>query len=166
MPTDPIRDQLLSALDGGHAYMTFEDAVANFPPAEFNTKPANVTYSFWHVLDHMCRVNRDILDYIREDTYRSRTWPDDYWAGSDAQADEATWNETLRQFRSDLEALRELVADPATDLSAPVRNAGARVDHTLAREALLVIEHNAYHIGEFAVLRQVTGAWPTDRDAS
>ena len=166
MSNDPIRDQLLAALDGGHAYMTFEDAVAGFPAARFNTKPANVTYSFWHILDHMRRVNREILDYIRDDDYRAGTWPDDYWPGPDAQADEATWSETLRQFRSDLQALRELVADPATDLHAPVRNAGTRADHTLAREALLVIEHNAYHIGEFAVLRQVAGTWPAGRDAT
>ncbi len=164
MPNDPIKTQLLDALDGRHAYMTFEEAIAGFPPAQFNAKPGNMTYSFWHILDHMRRVNRNILNYIREDTYRSGTWPDDYWPGPDAQADEATWNETLRQFRSDLEALRDLVADPATDLNAPVRNAGERVDHTLAREALLVIQHNAYHIGEFAVLRQVAGAWPAGRD--
>ncbi len=166
MPTDPIRGQLLAALEGSHAYMTFEDAVAGFPPGQFNAKPANVTYSFWHIFDHMRRVNRDILDYIREDTYRAGTWPDDYWAEPDAQADEAAWNESLRLIRSDMASLRELVADPATDLNAPVRNAGGHADHTLVREALLVIEHNAYHIGEFAVLRQVAGAWPADRDES
>ena len=32
--------------------------------------------------------------------------------------------------------------------------------HTLLRELTLVGNHNSYHLGEFAVLRQVMGGWP------
>ncbi len=30
-------------------------------------------------------------------------------------------------------------------------------------EVLLVADHNSYHIGEFAILRQVMGTWPGNR---
>lgn len=159
---DPARDQLLAVIDGGQAYMSFEEAVGEFPSSQYNTKPVNVAYSFWHILEHMRRVNRDILDYIREPDYRSGTWPNDYWPRPDETADDAAWNQTLRQIREDMATLRTFVADPTNDLHVPVPNAGDQPTHTLLREVLLVVEHNAYHTGEFAVLRQVAGTWPAD----
>lgn len=162
---DATRARVLDALDGGIAFMPFDAAIRAFPAAQRNTRPPNVAYSFWHILEHLRRTTRDILDYVRDPDYQQITWPDDYWPATDADADEADWNKTLRRYREDMAALRAIVADPANDLDAPVLNAGARSDHTLLREALLVSEHNAYHIGEFAVLRQVCGAWPTDHEA-
>lgn len=164
--SDAVRDQILAVIDGGNAHMTLDEAVGDFPAAHFNTKPANVPYSFWHILEHIRRVNRDILDYIRDPEYRAGTWPDDYWPGPDETADDAAWDATLRGIREDLASLRALVAAPANDLHTSVRNAGGQTTHTLLREALLVVEHNAYHIGEFAVLRQVVDAWPADRDGT
>ncbi len=159
---DPTRARVLDALDGGIAFMPFEVAVRDLPPTHYNTRPTNVAYSFWHILEHMRRTTRDILDYVRDPHYREITWPDDYWPSRDEEADDEAWNRTLRQIREDMSALRAIVADPANDLNAPVLNAGGRTDHTLLREALLVAEHNAYHTGEFAVLRQVAGTWPPD----
>jgi hypothetical protein len=162
--TDATRARVLEALDGGIAFMPFDSAVADFPAGHRNMRPPNVPYSFWHILEHMRRTARDILDYVRDPDYREIRWPDDYWPARDADADEAAWMGTLRGFREDMAALRALVADEGNDLNAPVRNAGGRRDHTLLREALLVAEHNAYHTGEFAVLRQVCGAWPPDHE--
>jgi hypothetical protein len=162
--TDATRARVLDVLDGGIAFMPFEAAIRDFPPAHYNTRPSNVAYSFWHILEHIRRTARDILDYVRDPDYRGITWPDDYWPAPEEEADAAAWNETLRQIREDMAALRAIVADPANDLDVPVLNAGSRTDHTLLREALLVAQHNAYHIGEFAVLRQVTGTWPPDHE--
>jgi hypothetical protein len=36
--------------------------------------------------------------------------------------------------------------------------------HTILREVRLVADHNAYHIGELAILRQVMGTWPPGRE--
>lgn len=160
--TDATRTRVLEVLDGGIAFMPFEAAIRGFPAANYNTRPPNVPYSFWHILEHIRRTARDILDYVRDPEYRGIHWPDDYWPAPDEEAEEAAWNETVRQIREDLAALRAIVADPSSDLDAPVLNAGSRSGHTLLREALLVAEHNAYHIGEFAILRQVTDTWPPD----
>jgi hypothetical protein len=152
-----LRKQLLDLLRGGGAHMGFDQAVADFPVAHINTRPPNVAYTFWHLLEHIRLAQWDILDYIRNPAYVWPTWPDDYWPAPDAQADPAAWEQTLHQFRDDLKALEAIVENPDTDLTTPLAHAP---QHTTLREILLVADHNAYHLGEFAILRQVMGLWP------
>lgn len=155
-----VRADVLELLRGGSAHMTFDEAVADFPMEHINTRPPNVPYSPWHLLEHVRLTQRDILDFIQAADYEEGEWPDDYWPPSDAEADEGAWQGTLESFRADLAALQEIAADPQTDLSATVPNG----DHqTYLRELLLVADHNAYHIGEFAILRQVMQTWPSNR---
>ncbi len=56
--------------------------------------------------------------------------------------------------------LRALVADPAADLLATIPGTPG---HTMLREVRLLADHDAFHLGEFAILRQVMGTWPPDR---
>ncbi len=159
--TDPaIRAAALGALDGGQASMTFADAIALFPPAHYNTKPANLPYSFWHLLEHIRITARDILDYMQDPDYREFAWPDDAWPARNAVTDEAGWNATIEAIHRDLADLRALANDPARDLGGLALNADGDEQHTILREILLVSDHNAYHTGEFAILRQVMGLWP------
>jgi hypothetical protein len=152
-----LREQLLGALRGGHAHMTFDQAVADFPMAHVNTKPTNVPYSFWFLLDHIRIAQWDILDYMRNPNYVWMKWPDDYWPRAGTQADAVAWNKTISDFRADAQALEAIVNDPALDLTAPIPHAPL---HTYLREILLVADHNAHHLGEFAGFRQVMGLWP------
>ena len=157
METDTaLREQLLHLLRGGNAHMTFDEAVANFPMDAINWRPPNVPYTPWHLLEHLRRAQWDILDFIRNPNYREMQWPDDYWPAPDAQADTAAWEQTIATFHADLNAIEDLVNDPQTDLSATVPHGDGQ---TILREILLVADHNAYHIGEFAILRQVMGTW-------
>ncbi len=117
------RQQLIAALNGGQAYMRFDDAVAQFPLEHINTNPPNVTYSFWHLLEHLRIAQKDILDYIVGTDYVPLRWPVGYWPGPNASTDAAGWNATLDQFRADLAALKAIVNDPATDLTAPLPHA-------------------------------------------
>jgi hypothetical protein len=59
-------------------------------------------------------------------------------------------------FRADLKAIIDLVADPETDLFAPIPHGQGR---TVLREALSVADHNAYHPGQLATVRRLLGAW-------
>ncbi len=152
-----LRQQLLDLLRGGQAHMSLDHAVADFPEMYFNARPPNVTYTFWHLIEHLRFAQWDILDYMRNPDYQWPSWPADYWPAPDAQADETQWNETLSRFRDDLRALEVMVENPAIDLGAPLPYAP---QHTYLRELLLVADHNAYHVGEFAILRQVMGLWP------
>ena len=158
---DPVRERVLWLLDGGHAHMGFNDAVADFPEAEMNERPPNAPYTPWHLLEHIRIAQWDILEFVRDPDHASPDWPDGYWPPRDAEATPGDWAATLEGFRTDLAALREIVADPAVDLSADLPHAPG---YTLLREALLVADHNAYHIGELAILRQVMDAWPEGRE--
>jgi hypothetical protein len=157
---DALRQQLAELLDGVGAHMPFDEAVADFPDEAINRRPPNVDYTPWHLLEHVRLTQADILDYITNEAYVEPSWPVDYWPHRDAIATPAEFDATIEGFRSDLAALRALVVDPARDLFAVIPGTPG---HTLLREVRIDADHNAYHIGEFAVLRQVMGTWPADR---
>jgi hypothetical protein len=152
-----LRQHLLWLLDGGNAHMSFDDAIAQFPREYLNAKAPHVTYTPWHILEHLRITQWDILEFIRNPAYVSPEWPKGYWPAPDAEADVAMWEKTVTAFRADLQALRDLVNDPRVDLYEPLPHGSGQ---TILREILLVADHNAYHIGEFAVLRQVMQTWP------
>ena len=156
-PDKVVPDQLLSFLRGGNAHLTFDQSVADFPPDHINVQPPNISYTPWHLLEHIRIAQGDILEFIRDPDHVSPRWPEGYWPPSGAKADEAKWGKTTAGFHADLQALQDMIQDPATDLYAPIPHAR---EYTVFREILLVADHNAYHIGEFAILRQVMGIWP------
>ena len=141
--------------------MPFDAAVADFPDDAINRRPPNVDYTPWHLIEHLRFTQADILDYIRNRTYIESDWPEAYWPAPDAAATPAEFARTVADFKADRAALRAIVADPATDLLATIPNTPG---HTILREIRVVGDHNAYHVGEFAILRQVMGTWPPDRE--
>jgi hypothetical protein len=155
-----LRRQLVRLLDGVDAHMTFDEAVADFPSDAMNAHAPNVSYTPWHVLEHLRITQRDILDYVRQEGYVELEWPAEYWPAEDATADREGFESTLAGFRADNAAFREIVADPGTDLFAVIPGTPG---HTILREVRIAADHNAYHIGEFAIMRQVMGSWPADR---
>lgn len=152
-----VRQQLVNLLTQPQAHMTFDHAIQDFPIAHINTRPPHVEYTFWHLLDHLRICQSDILDYCRNPSYQELTFPDDLWRPRNEMTDEAGWNQTIAQFRADLAELVTLVQDPNTDLYRPIPH--GYEGHTIFREILVVADHNAYHIGEFGVLRQMVGGW-------
>ncbi|MCB9451675.1 MAG: DinB family protein [Anaerolineaceae bacterium] len=159
MASDQItRNHLVTLLQGRIAHLTFEDAVADFPMNQINTRPPNVPYTPWHLIEHLRIAQWDILEYIQNPQHVSPKWPEGYWPSPDAETDAAGWENTLKGFRDDLQALVELVQNPATDLYAPIPHDNH--GHTILREVFSVADHNAYHVGELAILRQVMDNWP------
>ena len=159
--TDILRKELIDLLDGVGAHMPFDDAVADFPDDAINRRPPNVDYTPWHLVEHLRFTQADILDYIRNRSYIESDWPEAYWPPRDATATPDEFARTVADFTSDRAALRAIVADPSTDLFATIPNTPG---HTILREIRVVGDHNAYHVGEFAILRQVMGTWPPERD--
>ena len=157
MPSDQVvREQLLALLTGGNAHMSFEQTIAHFPAEHFNTMPANVSYTPWHILEHIRIAQWDILEFIRDPAHVSPDWPKGYWPDPAEESDQNQWDETISAFLSNLGSLRSIVKDSDIDLYAPIPHAP---NYTVFREILVVADHNAYHIGEFAILRQVMGTW-------
>jgi hypothetical protein len=157
---EALRRQLIELLDAQGAHLPFDAAVADFPAAAINTPVPNSPYTPWHLLEHIRFAQWDILDYLRNRGYLEPTWPDEYWPARDARATPDAFEKTLADFRRDRDALKDLVADPATDLFVTIPGTPG---HSFVREIRIVGAHNAYHIGEFAILRQVMGTWPPNR---
>ena len=158
---DIARRQLIDLLEAKGAHMPFEAAVADFPEDAINRPvPTLPAYTPWRLLDHMRFAQRDILDYIRDRDYLEPTWPDNYWPDAGTAATRAQFDETVATILRDRTALRALVEDPETDPFAVIPGTPG---HTIFREIRVVGAHNAYHIGEFAILRQVMGTWPANR---
>lgn len=160
MTDEALRAELAALLDGQGAHMPYEDAVADFPAEAMNRRPPNVTYTPWHLLEHLRLTQRDILDYVRDPRYESPPWPEGYWPALDATATPEAFTATIEAYLADRAALRAMVVDPKVDLFAVLPGTP---DHTLVREVRLAADHNAYHVGEFAIFREVMGTWPAER---
>lgn len=155
---DVLRKELLALLEGGNAHMTFAEAVAGLPPEFINKRPPNTPYAFWHFLEHLRIAQWDILEFIRNPAHISPEYPAGYRPPPEQKADEAGWQKSCARFSADLKALQEMVRDEAVDLLAPIPHAGS---YNICREIMLAADHNAYHIGEIAILRQVMDIWPS-----
>ena len=152
-----IRKELLALLQGGGAHMSFDEVVADFPPEKINARTWATPYCAWHLVEHMRIAQWDILEFIRNPGHVSPEYPGGYRPGSSIKADARLWRGTIKRFNADLNALQHMAQDPATALFAPIPHAP---DYTIYRELLLVADHNAYHTGELALLRQELNAWP------
>jgi hypothetical protein len=151
-----LREQLIQLLRGGNAHLRFDEAVKSFPVEFINTRPPNVPYTPWHLLEHLRLAQWDILEFMRAPEHVSPKWPDGYWPPEDSVADEIEWKKTIDTFSADLKALQGIVLDGEIDLLAEIPHAPG---YTFLREILLVADHNAYHIGEFSIFRQIMGTW-------
>ena len=156
---DPLRAHLIELLRGGHAHVTFDDAVRDLPPKFRGTVPRGSAYSAWQLIEHMRLTQEDILKFSRnyDGTYESPEWPEGYWPSATAPAGEEGWEATLRAFRADHQAMEALVLDTAQDLFEPFPWGEGQ---TLLREALLVVDHTSYHLGQLVLVRRLVGAWP------
>ena len=155
---EELQKQLLALLKGGQAHAGFEKAVAGLP-AELRSKiPEGLPYSAWQLLEHLRITQRDILNFSAPPTggYHPIKWPDDYWPESAEPPSAKAWDESIAAIRSDLEQFEALITKPGADLVKPFRWGDGQ---ELLREALLIADHTAYHVGELIVLRRLLGAW-------
>jgi DinB superfamily len=157
MDTDStVREELVFLLTGGNAHMSYAEAIQDYPMDRTNDVFPNGTYTAWHLLEHLRLTQWDILDFIRNPNYQEGQWPQDYWPAQDARATPEDWQRTIASFQADMRALRDLVLDPRTDLYTRIPHGTGQ---NILREIQVVSDHNAYHIGEFAIMRQVMGTW-------
>jgi len=154
-----VRKQLVELLSGSNSHMGFEGVIKDFPLHHINSKAPGVPYSPWHFLEHMRIAQWDILEFIRNPDHISPDYPEGYRPGVEEKADETRWHATVQKFRADLKSLQDLVTDHATNLYGPIAHAP---EYTILREILVVADHNSYHTGELAMLRQVMDLWPAD----
>ncbi len=151
-----LRQQLVELLRGKHAHLNFDRAISGLPTELRGTKPAGLPFTLWRLLEHMRIAQWDILEFSRNPKHVSPEWPAGYWPPTDAPPDAARWEKSVAEFRRDLKTMEDLVADTQTDLFRPIPHGEGQ---TVLREALLVADHNAYHLGQIVMLRRLLGAW-------
>jgi hypothetical protein len=151
-----LREHLLYLLRGGGAHVNFDAAVEGLPARLRSVKPEGAPHTAWELLEHMRIAQWDILEFSRNPKHVSPDWPSGYWPRSEAPPDAKAWDASVKRFRADLEAMERLVEDPKTDLYARIPHGDGQ---TILREALLVADHNAFHLGELVFLRRILGAW-------
>jgi len=155
--THMMRELLALQLDWGEAHVSLSRAVAGMPEELQGVVPAGFAHSAWQQLEHMRRAQADILDFCVNPDYVYPTSMDEYWPEA-APADDESWAGAVKAFMDDLGALQRLARDESLDLFAPVPAAKSDTQ-TLARELILVTDHNAYHLGQLLSLRRVLDAW-------
>jgi hypothetical protein len=151
-----LRQHLLELLAGGHAHADFSAAIKNLPAESRGKRPKGAQHSPWEILEHMRIAQWDILEFSRNPGHKSPDWPGGYWPATPAPRDDKAWDKSVRAFRSNLKAMCDLVADESSDLHAKIPHGDGQ---TILREAMLVADHNAYHLGELVLVRRILGAW-------
>ncbi len=150
-----LRKHLLWLLRGGHAHTGFDSVIRGLPAKARGARVKGAPYTAWELLEHMRLAQWDILEFSRDPKHVSPDFPSGYWPRTKAPAPGA-WEKSVRQFRADLKAMERLVANPKTDLFARIPHGDGQ---TILREALLVADHNAYHLGQLVMLRRLLGTW-------
>jgi DinB superfamily len=159
MTTDKsLRKHLAAQLDGGHAYAPFDKIIANFSPKLRGEIPNGLPHSAWMLLEHLRLAQRDILDFSRDPKYVAPKWPDDYWPKASSPPSPAAWNKSVKAFQDDSAAMKKLISNPKTDLFAKIPWGDGQ---TILREALLIADHNAHHLGQMIDIRKLLGIWGT-----
>ncbi len=151
-----LREHLLSLLKGGNAHADFDAAIKSLPVALRGKRPKGAEHSPWEILEHMRIAQSDILEFSRNAEHQSPKWPEGYWPAKPSPPNDRAWTKSIRDFRADLQSMCDLVAASSTDLFARIAHGDGQ---TILREALLVADHNAYHLGEMVLVRRLLEAW-------
>ena len=153
-PDKSLREHLRYLLTGGGAHADFDHALGDWPVQLAGAKVANFPHTAWMLLEHMRLAQWDILEFSRNPKHVSPPWPEGYWPTTEAPPNEKAWKDAMTVFKKDLRAMQQLVANPRTDLYAKLPWGDGQ---TVLREALLVADHNAYHLGQLVMLRKSIG---------
>jgi hypothetical protein len=151
-----LRQQLVELLNSGNAHASFDAIIKDLPPKLRGKKVENYPHTAWMLLEHLRLAQFDILEFSINAKYKHMKWPEDYWPKTEAPPSGEAWDKSVEEFRRDLKAMQDLVADPKTDLFAKIPWGEGQ---TILREVLLLADHNSHHLGQLLDVRRLLGAW-------
>jgi hypothetical protein len=154
-----LRDHLRRMLSWHEAHADWKKTVTGVPVKCQGARPRGADHSPWELLEHMRIATWDLLEFSRDSKHKSPDWPVGYWPEKPAPVTAAAWDKRVRALERDLEAMGKLVANPKTDLLAPIKGGSGQ---TILREALLIADHNSYHLGQLVLVRKLLGCWPEE----
>jgi uncharacterized damage-inducible protein DinB len=157
-----LHQHLATLLTSESAHVNFNAAVADLPAELHGRQATGAAHTPWQLLEHMRITQRDVLHRIGNANHRALAFPDEYWPSSAAPPRNDSWDSSIADFRADQKALADIIGNSAphqsgkTNLFGPTRP-GA--DSVLLDDLLMIVDHNAYHLGELILLRRLLGAW-------
>jgi len=151
-----LRERLVELLNGGEAHVSITDAAADFPAEKRGVAADGLQHTGWQLLEHIRIAQWDILEFSRNAKHKSPDFPDGYWPKTPSPPSNAAWEKSVEAMQNDLRSMIVLIRNPRSDLHAPLPWGSGQ---TLLREALLMADHNAYHVGQLVDLRRVLGVW-------
>lgn len=154
-----VRAEIAYLLKGGGAHVHFMDAIEGFPEAKRGTYAQGLPHTGWQLLEHARIAQWDILEFSRNPKHVSPDFPEGYWPKTPAPQTDEEWTDSMYAFRRDLREMIRLVENPRTNLHVPIPHGEGQ---TILREALVLADHNAYHLGQLIDLRRALGSWPEE----
>lgn len=152
-----IKDQLIEHLKGGLAFTPVSEILEFISTEKLCERPHNLPYSFFEIFYHMRFAQQDLLAYMKNDNYKHKQWPQDYWPKDNKIDSAEAWESLINSFFKEEKELVEFLQEPKNDIFRPVH---PETNHSILREILLVIEHNAYHTGQLLIVLRSLGLYP------
>lgn len=150
-----FREHLVKSLKGGQAFVSFKNALEGVKPEIRNVRPKKELHSVYEELEHMRRAQKDLIDFALDPDWKPATWPDGFWPEPNKTVTEEDWDKTVQGFTRDLNRAIKLAKDANIDLFSNV----PMTENTYLREIMIIIEHNAYHLGKILDIRKALGNW-------
>jgi hypothetical protein len=151
-----VRDYLKKVLTWGEAHIDWKDALEGLDAAQRGIRPTGCPHSPWELLEHARIAQWDIVQFCIDAKHKSPDWPSGYWPKNPAPPNDKAWEKSVQDFERDTWEMAKLIEDPSRDLYAKIPHGTGQ---TLLRQALLLADHNAYHLGQLVLVRRLLGAW-------
>jgi hypothetical protein len=151
-----LRDQLVKSLKGGQAFVPYNRALEGIRPELRGVRPNDAIHSIYQELEHMRIAQEDLLYYALDLDWESPEFPDGLWPEPKQKISDEEWYKTVNGFFKDLNRTIEMVKDPSIDLQSIIPGS---TEYTYLREVVIIIEHNAYHLGKILDIRKTLGNW-------
>lgn len=151
---DAFREHLVKSLKGGQAFVPYKKALEGIRPECRGVRACAGNHSIYEELEHMRLAQRDLLNFALDPDWKPPSWPEGFWPKNPTPS-EAEWKATVDGFFKDLNRAMRLAKDEGIDLMSYV----PQTENTYLREIMLIIEHNAYHLGKIMDIRKALGNW-------
>jgi len=153
--SNAFREELIALLTEDSAHAGFDAVVKDFPAGLRGARPEGLPYSAYQLVEHLRIAQWDIVEYALNPKHKSPEFPDGYWPKSPAPPDAKAWDKAVAAFRADRKKL--VAALEKADLLEGIAFAKGQ---SLASKTILLIDHNAYHLGQLVLVRRLLKIWP------
>jgi hypothetical protein len=151
-----IAEQFARLLKHSHAHASLENVLDGLPEKHRGIVPDGLPYSIWQLLDHIRVCLWDILEFCKSDKHVSPQWPGGYWSKSTEPASNKDWNDCIKQINKDIDEFIALMNNEHADLYKPFPWGDGQ---TLLKEAIVILDHNSYHVGQIVLVRRLLKDW-------